>query len=261
MSALARRHALVRAQAKPVASSFAALAASLAPITWLRCNDNAADNIVIDSSASMQNGTLLTAINNTTSVARNSADVSNVGLVAGDTDRAFLIAGESQIQSPHKTLADATGWTAFAIIQPDVAPASSNGYGGAIFQLTNGGNSCPEIDIIGSSGSSSYRLRLMRSGSSEIAMTATPTYSYGQKLALLVRKRAGGVADIYVNGVLVASSTSAVSWSYGSRYNMWGSAYFTGAYMYALTGTLDEPMLFDRPLTDAECEALTSAPL
>lgn len=241
--------------------SFASLMASLAPATWLRLNDNAASDVVTDSSASPSHGSLFSAVTPPTHSAVNTSTRSYTpGLVAGDADKCFDMGGNSIIKSPGKTLSNAIGWTAFAIIRPTSAPPPSAAWVACVFQLSSFAAGVPELDII-DVGSGKFRFRVMRSGSSEISMSATPTWSYGDTLAVALKKRAGGLVDLFVNGSLVASSTATPSFVYSGGVQWWGSAYFpTSSSFYQFPGYMDELALFTTPLSDAQCLSLTSAP-
>lgn len=240
--------------------SLAALIASLSPITWLRLNDNAASGVVTDSAASPANGTLYAITGNVAPTGKNTSVVSTAGLIAGDADKAFDFALTTMLESPNRALSNATGWTVFFIAKPTGPPAAGASNIGAIFQLSAAGFSCPEAEIAHVS-TGIFRLRYMISGTSEITMSATPNWGYGTKLSVAVKKEAGGNLKAYVNGSLVATSTSAPSFSYSSGAFRWGAARFgsgTPATYYPFPGILDELTVFGAPLSDAICADLTA---
>lgn len=235
--------------------TLAALISSLGPAQWFRLDDNAANSTVVDAINTGSPATLYSAVNGSSLATKNTSTVSTAGLVSGDSNKAFAFGGNSLIAAPNIALSNATGWTVFCIARIDSVPALGNS---ALLQLTARGSSCPELDVYDVDGAK-FRFRAMLSGSSEITMNATPQYSYGTRIAVAFRKRAGGAVDIFCNGSLVASSTSTPSFAYGSEGNNYGAARFgPNTNYYSIPGPTDEFTLWQTPLSDVNCVALTS---
>lgn len=240
-------------------SPFLGLMAILAPISWLRLSDNAANNTVTDSSKSPSNGSLFEVLTTTTQTAVNTNTRANAGMLTGDSDGCFNFAATSMITVPNKTLSNTSGWTAFCLINPTSAPPSLSNNVGAIFQFGNSGtlSNAPELDIY-SNGNGTFRFRPMLSGVSEIPMSASPSWPWGTKLAVAFKKEANGNAKLFVSGALVATSTSAPGYSYGTDVMRWGAAKFANPPWYQFPGLMDELAIFNSPLSDANCLQLTA---
>lgn len=225
---------------------------ALNPNTWARCDDHSASSSVTNSGSSSTAGVLRSAVTGSALGYRDTSAVSSPGLSAG-TGLAFYLSGTNLIAMPSIPLSDSIGWTVFFIVRVDSSPPVAT-----IFQLTRPGDGCPEVGVI-DAGSGKFRFRLMLSGVQEVGMTATPLYAYGTKLAVAVRKRAGGVVDLYIDGVHVASSTAAPAFVYGSSpVNFGGAVFGPHTTYYSIPGAIDECALWAKPLTDAQCESLTS---
>jgi len=242
-------------------NALALLIASLSPVTWLRLNDNStSSSAVADSATSPAAGTLYSAINGVALSTVATSTRSNPGLVTGDSDPCFNFGGNTALDSPNRFFSNPTGWTVFCIVQPVSAPSG----GVAIcFQLTSNplGNGEPEFGIT-DVGSGKFRLRCLMSGVSEIGMVnAHPTWNYGARLAVVIKKEVNGVVKEFVNGALVNTSTSAPGFNYSGGVLRWGYGRFqTGAASnyYQFPGLMDELALFVTPLSDATCSLLTT---
>jgi len=237
------------------------LISSLAPATWLRLNDNSSSSSsVTDSAASPAAGTLYSAVNGVALSTVNTSTRSSPGLVAGDSDRCFNFGGNTALDSPNRFFSNPTGWTVFCIVEPPSAPAG----GVAIsFQLTSNplGNGEPEFGIA-DVGAGKFRLRCLLSGISEISMqNAHPTWDYGTRLAVVVKKEVNGVVKEFVNGSLVNTSSSAPGFNYAGGALRWGYGRFqngAASNYYQFPGLMDELALFVTPLSDATCSLLTA---
>lgn len=240
-------------------SEFAALMASLAPASWLRLNDNAANNTVIDSSSSHINGSLFEVLTTPTQNPVNTNTRASAGLLSGDSDGCFNFNGSSTVTVPNITLSNGTGWVAFCIMYPASAPATANNTIGAVLHLGGSGdsNGAPELDLADKKDGT-FRFRVMRSGVVELAMTALPSWPWQTKLAVALKKEANGNIKLFVNGTLVATSTAAPSFTYGSAVMRWGSARFNSVPWYQFPGLMDELAIFTAPLSDATCQQLTA---
>ena len=235
-------------------NSLVGLIASLSPAIWMKADDNAASNTVINS-GSAGNGQAYNAPNGVILSTKNTSLMSAAALTASSAN-SFYINGSGMVEYPNVSLSNATGWTVSGIIRVDSVPSVASV--AVVAQLTNTGTGCPELGVINVDGST-WRFRVMLSGTSEVTMTATPTYSYGAIVRFALRKRAGGVVDLFVNGSLVASSTAAPVYSYSTGVNRFGAGrYGSSTTYYAIPGAIDETALFTSPLSDANCIALTS---
>lgn len=240
-------------QAAPTAT-LTALIASLSPAIWMKADDNAASSTVINS-GSTGNGQAYSAVDGAGLALKNTSLLSAAALTASSTN-SFYLNASSMVEMPSPTLSSETGWTVSGIVRIDSVPSLSGV--AAIAQLTNTGSGCPELGAINVDGST-WRFRVMVSGVAEVTMTATPTYSYGAIVRFALRKRAGGVVDLFVNGSLVASSTAAPSYSYSGAESRFGAGRFGGnTTYYSIPGAIDEAALFTSPLSDADCISLTT---
>ena len=228
---------------------------ALSPLVWARCDDNASTSAILNSGSVATSGTFYSAVTGSSLAAKNTSTASVTGLATGTT-RALNLSGGALIAMPNVPISSHVGWTFFGIFQPLSVPPTSGI--AALFQLTDTGSSCPEIDINNVDGSR-FKLRVMASGTSEVTMTATPTFAYGSRLAIAAKLRANGVLDVFVNGSLVASSVGVPPFSYGSAPLRFGGAVFGGTNYYALPGLIDEAAVWGAPLTDAQCISLTTA--
>ena len=239
------------------------LITSLSPNSWLRLNDNAGTSTIQNSVSGASNGSLFNSIVSVAPTAKNTSLVSAVGLVAGDVDKCFDMASSSMVEVPGHNLSNSDGWTLFCVAQQlSAAPASS---GGAITiaQLSSYVQGCPELGMIQGAGGTS-RLRVMRSGQSEVGMGTLPFWPYGTKLAICLKVEAAGAAKLFVNGAKIGDSGSAPGFSYPQALgiNRWGTGHYgsnASSAKYQFPGKLDELTLFTRPLTDSECVDLTAA--
>lgn len=241
-------------------SGLADLIASLDPVTWLRLNDDGASSVVADNSATPAAGTLYSVINNASPVTKNTDLVSAPGLVGGDGDKAFNFGGNSMVESPRRSLSNAVGWVVFCLLRPDEAPAPASNTVAGVWQLTGNGSSVPELDIVHMPGDN-FRFRVMRSGSAEVALGTPPTWPYGTRLAVAVKKEASGMVKLFADGAKVGESASAPVFAYGLEPFRWGSAMFGSSApssYYQFPGVLDELTVFDAPLSDAICQQLTA---
>lgn len=240
-------------------SQFVALMTALVPSSWLRLGDNAANNAVADSSIAPSNGLLYEVLTTTAQNAVNTSTRAHAGLLNNDTDGCFNFAGASLITVPKIALTNATGWTAFFVMYPSVAPISANNGIGTIFQFTNNGagSGCPELDVLNKSDGT-FRFRVMQSGVGEIAMSAAPSWAWATKLAVAFKKEANGNLKIFVNGALVATTTGNPGFTYGTDVMRWGAAKFASVPWYQFPGLMDELAIFNAPLSDANCQQLTA---
>lgn len=171
--------------------------------------------------------------------------------------------GNSRVAGPGLPFSNANGWTFFCVLVVDGAAVAGNGGVGIVARLTalNPAGGTPEISVL-DTGGSNYRLRVMRSGVAEVSMTASPTYTYGDTLAIALRKVPAGVTELYVNGSKVSESILAVTYNVNSGSTCdYGASEFTAfSPRYALNGRMDEiAVFFDGGLSQSECEQLTGA--
>lgn len=245
----------------PPSTGLAALIAQLGPVSWMRLNDNAGNNTVVNSAVNGPNGSFFNSILSVAPTPKNTSLASVPGLVAGDVDKAFNFSGNSMVISPAHSLSNATGWTLFFIAQQDTASPPDQSGAITIVQLSSYVAGCPELSMI-QNNSEQSRFRVMRSGVSEVQMGDLPFYTYGTKLAVCLKKEAAGAAKLFVNGSKIGDSGSDPGFNYfADGVNRWCTGYFgsdTASQKYQLPGKADELTLFNRPLTDAECIQLTA---
>ncbi|MBB1061873.1 hypothetical protein [Marilutibacter spongiae] len=249
------------AAAAGAGGDYATLLASLGPVTYLRCNDNAANSTVVDVSAAPANGALLSVVNGVATSAKNTDTVSAAGLLAGSSDKAFAIAGSAVVTSPAKTLTSATGWAGTCIVRPDAAPGAGNSNVSVIMQLVGDGAGCPELRLVHVTATT-FRLAMYSSGVGQIASTGAVTWPYGSKLVIVLNKLPAGKLELWVNGVKIVESTGEPTLNYYAKPSWWGAARFGAALtaFYQVIGSVDECALFkDGPLTSTEIEDLAAA--
>lgn len=247
-----RRLMLAGAGAPP--SGLVGLIASLSPAMWARFDDNAPSSAVVNSAVGGSAGALYAAVPGSALALKNTDSVSAIGLAAG-TAHSFNIGASSLVVMPDVTLSNAAGWTFFTLLKVVSAPSAA---AAVVCQLTGIGGGVPELDVL-DVGGGKFRFRVMASGTGEIGMTATPTFNYGTKLAIVMRKAAGGLIDLFVDGALVASSSSIPGFSYLSNgHSLGGGRFGSTVNYYSVPGCMDESVLWAAPLADANCLALTA---
>ena len=263
MTGLIGHRGLMLASEGVSGGALADLIVSLGPASWLRLNDSGGTNTVLNSVSGASNGSLFNSTVSVAPTAKNTSLVSAGGLVTGDVDKSFDLAANSMVEVGGHSLSNSGGWTLFCVAQQiSAAPASSSG-AITIAQLSSYVQGCPELGMIQGAGGTS-RLRVMRSGQSEVGMGTLPFWPYGTKLAICLKVEAAGAAKLFVNGAKIGDSGSAPGFSYPQALgiNRWGTGHYgsnASSAKYQFPGKLDELTLFTRPLTDSECIGLTVA--
>lgn len=228
------------------------------PVFYSRCDNNAANSTVTDISASAADGTLVSVINGSGggsgSGSKNTSLVSTPGLLTTSANLGFDLAGSSVVQSPFYTLSDVTGWTVIFPARPDAEPAAGNSGVSTLCQLGDSGGSAG-LDVWHVSGTT-FQLRLMRSGVALVASTSPTTWTYGDKLWVVIRQLAGGNIEVWVDNVKVLDvSGSGIAQVLGSFW--WGASRYGGADTYfPLIGPMDELAVIPHPITDGVKNAL-----
>lgn len=260
---LLRHHQLLMSSSPSGPPTIPDLIALFNPIQWFRLGDNASSSVVINEVSGEDDGTLYSAINSVAAAEKNTNTVTTASIIPGVSDTAFDMGGNSRVAGPGLPFSNANGWTFFCVLVVDGPAVAGNSGVGTVARLTalnpNGGT--PEIDVL-DMGGSNYRFRVMRSGVSEVAMTSLPTYTYGDTLAIALRKVPAGVTELYVNGSKVAESTLVVNYNVNSLSTCdYGATVFGGSNSrYALNGRMDEiAVFFEGGLSQSECEQLTGA--
>lgn len=233
---------------------------SYGPAWYAKLADNAANNTVLATVGA--NGTLLGPVNGSTSrPSKNTSLVTTASLLTSGADAAFNLAGSSVVQGPNVVLSGTTGWTHTFLCKPTAQPGAGNSNNSSLCQFgdaTGVDAGCVELALQHVSGTS-YQLRLLRSGVTQIGITTT-TYTYGAKLFIVIRHLAGGNVEVWVNGVKELDISSP-GFTYATSTFWYGAARYGSATVtyYQLIGVIDELAVFNKPLSDVQLATLFAA--